>query len=57
MKAGDLVIILYERTRYYIIVQALGKEFPGEERFKLIGTDGHTRYALGSEIRLVSESR
>ena len=31
MKAGDLVIILYERTRYYIIVQALGKEFPGEE--------------------------
>ena len=57
MKPGDLVTVMYEKKQYYIILQIMGKEFPGEERYKLFGSEGDTRYVFKSEIRLINESR
>ena len=57
MKAGDLVIILYEPRNYYIAIEPL--DLPGypEQRWALLGPRGNIRYVVRAEIRVVNESR
>ena len=57
MKPGDLVTVLYEPMRYYLVLGELGRDYAGEERMELIGTDGKVRYVFRSEVRILSESR
>jgi hypothetical protein len=54
---GDLVTILYETVRYYLVLGPLGRDYAGEERMELIGTDGKIRYVFKSEIKVLSEAR
>lgn len=57
MNPGDLVTVLYETMRYYLILRPLGRDYAGEERMELIGTDGKIRYVFKSEIKVLSEYR
>ena len=57
MKPGDLVTILHEPVKYYLVLGELGRDYAGEERMELIGTDGKVRYVFRSEIRVISERR
>jgi hypothetical protein len=57
MKVGDLVTILYETVCYYLVLGPLGRDYAGEERMELIGTDGKIRYVFKSEIKVLSEAR
>ena len=57
MKRGDLVTVLYETPRYYLILGPLGRDYAGEERMELLSTDGKVRYVFKSEIKVLSESR
>ncbi len=57
MKPGDLVTVLYEPIRYYLVLGELGRDYAGEERMELIGTDGKVRYVFRSEIKVLSEHR
>ncbi len=57
MKVGDLVSVLYETKRYYIILEQLPRADRGfgERTFKLLGLkDGVVRHVSYSEIRVVS---
>ena len=57
MKPGDLVTVLYEPVRYYLVLGELGRDYAGEERMELIGTDGKVRYVFRSEVKMLSERR
>ena len=57
MRIGDLVTVLYESKRYYIVLEQLPRDSRGfsERTYKLLGLkDGATRNVKYSEIRLVS---
>ena len=57
MNAGDLVTVLYERKRYYIVLEKLPRdEIPfGEQMYKLLSLEkGDVRSARYSEIRIVN---
>ena len=57
MKAGDLVIVLYETRRYYVILRETVMPNRGERCFLLLGLkDGVKRVVPHSEIRLISEA-
>ena len=59
MKVGDLVSVLYETNRHYIILEQLPRADRGfgERTFKLLGLkDGVIRHVKYSEIRVVSEA-
>ncbi len=60
MKVGDLVSVLYETRRYYIVLEKLprGMMDPyGEQMYKLLGLkDGLERDVRYSEIRLVNST-
>ena len=56
MKAGDLVIALYETRRYYIILRETIMPNRGERCFLLLGLkDGVRRVLPLSEIEMISE--
>ena len=58
MKVGDLVSVLYETTRYYIVVEALPRRGNAEIEFKLFNiNDGSTRFARYSEIKTISKAK
>ena len=50
MKIGDIVVVLYESRRYYIVV--------AEERagwFYVLGDTGHVRCVPQGELKLINE--
>tara|TARA_Y100001938_G_scaffold129281_1_gene183995 strand:+ start:590 stop:784 length:195 start_codon:yes stop_codon:yes gene_type:complete len=60
MNAGDLVTVLYERKRYYIILEKLPrKEVPfGEQMYMLLNLEeGSTRSVRYSEIRMINAAQ
>jgi hypothetical protein len=58
MSPGDLVTVLYETRRYYLVIGPLGKDYAGEERVELLDIiSGATRYVFQSEIKVISEGR
>tara|TARA_R100000664_G_C2714161_1_gene109904 strand:+ start:360 stop:554 length:195 start_codon:yes stop_codon:yes gene_type:complete len=60
MNAGDLVTVLYERKRYYIILEKLPrKEVPfGEQMYMLLNLEeGNTRSVRYSEIRMINAAQ
>ncbi len=60
MNAGDLVTVLYERKRYYIVLEKLPrKEVPfGEQMYMLLSLEeGSTRSVRYSEIRIVNAAQ
>ena len=57
MKAGDLVIILYEPRKYYIAIEPVDLLGYPEQRWALLGPRGNIRYIVRAEIKVVNESR
>jgi hypothetical protein len=56
-KVGDLVYVLYETKRYYIVVEALPRKPFGERRYKLLSLrDGSHKVVPYSEIKTVSKA-
>ena len=59
MKPGDIVSVLYETKRYYIILEKLPREgVPfGEQMYRLLGLkDGVERSVRYSEVRVISRA-
>ncbi len=59
MKPGDIVSVLYETKRYYIIIEKIPRGvIPfGEQTYRLLGLkDGVERSVRYSEIRVVSKA-
>ena len=57
-KIGDLVYILYETKRYYIIVKAMPRNTFGEQQYTLLSLDdGSHKIASYSEIKTVSKAK
>jgi len=59
VKPGDIVSILYETKRCYIILEELGHHDRGfsETQFRLFGLkDGTERIVNYSEIKMISEA-
>tara|TARA_Y100001973_G_C5110854_1_gene287605 strand:- start:484 stop:657 length:174 start_codon:yes stop_codon:yes gene_type:complete len=57
MKVGDLVSVLYETRRYYLVLEKLDNNTHGEDRYVLYGLrDGVKRTQVYSEIKVVSEA-
>ncbi len=59
MKPGDIVSVLYETKRYYIVLEKLPREnVPfGEQMYRLLGLkDGVERSVRYSEVRIISEA-
>ena len=57
MKVGDLVSVLYETRRYYLVLEKLDNDTHGEDRYVLYGLrDGVKRTQVYSEIKVVSEA-
>jgi len=57
MKVGDLVSVLYETTRYYIVLKALPRRGSGEQEYRLLSlSDGSERSVRYSEIKTVSKA-
>ncbi len=56
MRVGNLVTVLYETTRYYIVVAKAGRRgLYGEQLYKLFNIqDGSTRDVAYSQIKTVS---
>ena len=57
MKPGDIVSVLYERERHYILLEKLPRHnIPfGEQMYRLLGLkDGMERDVRYSEIKVVS---
>ena len=54
MKAGDLVIVLYEPIRYYLILKERTKE-SGSKWFEILRDDGHIRLKPKSELKVVTD--
>ncbi len=60
MKPGDLVSVLYETRRFYIVLEKLPREeLPfGEQMYRLLGLkDGVKRDVRYSEIKIVNSAR
>ena len=60
MKPGDLVSVLYETRRYYIVLEKLPREgVPfGEQMYRLLGLkDGVKRDVRYSEIKIVNSAK
>ena len=59
MKPGDVVSVLYETKRYYIVLEKLPREdIPfGEQMYRLLGLkDGVERSVRYSEVRVISHA-
>jgi len=59
VKPGDIVSVLYETKRYYIVLEKLPREnVPfGEQTYRLLGLkDGVERSVRYSEVRIISEA-
>ena len=59
MKPGDIVSVLYETKRYYIVLEKLPREdIPfGEQMYRLLGLkDGVERSVRYSEVRVISHA-
>ncbi len=59
MKPGDIVYVLYETKRYYIVLEKLPREnIPfGEQIYRLLGLkDGAERSVRYSEVRIISHA-
>ena len=59
MKPGDLVSVLYETRRFYIILERLPREeVPfGEQMYRLLGLkDGVKRDVRYSEIKIINSA-
>ena len=59
MKPGDIVSVLYETKRYYIVLEKLPREdIPfGEQMYRLLGLkDGVERSVRYSEVRVISKA-
>ena len=59
MKPGDLVSVLYETRRFYIVLEKLPREeLPfGEQMYRLLGLkDGVKRDVRYSEIKIVNSA-
>jgi hypothetical protein len=57
MKIGDLVTVLYERKRFYIIVEEASRLPAGEARYRLLCLDdGSHRYVPYSEIKIINKA-
>ena len=59
MKPGDIVYVLYETKRYYIVLETLPREnIPfGEQIYRLLGLkDGVERSVRYSEVRIISHA-
>lgn len=54
MKAGDLVIVLYEPIRYYLILKERTKE-SGSKWFEILRDDGRIRLKPKSELKVVAD--
>jgi hypothetical protein len=58
MNPGDLVTVLYEAKRYYLVIGSLGRDCAGEARVELLDIiSGNMRYVFQSEVKVVSEGR
>ena len=58
MKIGDLVTVLYEKKRFYIVVGEIPRLPNGESRYKLLSVDdGKHRYVPYSEIKTVNKAK
>ncbi len=60
MKPGDLVSVLYETRRFYIVLEKLPREeLPfGEQMYRLLGLkDGVKRDVRYSEIKIVNSAK
>jgi len=60
VKPGDLVSVLYETRRFYIVLEKLPREeLPfGEQMYRLLGLkDGVKRDVRYSEIKIVNSAR
>ena len=59
MKPGDLVSVLYETRRFYIVLERLPREeVPfGEQMYRLLGLkDGVKRDVRYSEIKIINSA-
>lgn len=59
MKPGDLVSVLYETRRFYIVLEKLPREeVPfGEQMYRLLGLkDGVKRDVRYSEIKIINSA-
>ena len=59
MKLGDVVSVLYETRRYYIIIEKIPRDvIPfGEQMYRLLDLrDGAERSVRYSEIRIISKA-
>ena len=59
MRPGDIVSVLYETKRYYIVLEKLPREETpfGEQMYMLLGLkDGVQRSVRYSEVRIISEA-
>lgn len=57
MKTGDLVSVLYESRRYYIILGKVDDHARKEEQYLLYGLkDGIRRIQVRSEIKVINEA-
>ena len=60
MKPGDLVSVLYETRRYYIVLEKLPRGITdpfGEQMYRLLGLkDGVKRDVRYSEIKIVNSA-
>ena len=59
MKPGDIVYVLYETKRYYIVLEKLPRDnIPfGEQIYRLLGLkDGVERSVRYSEVRIISHA-
>ena len=56
MRVGNLVTVLYETTRYYIVLEKAGRRgLYGEQLYRLFNIqDGSTRDVAYSQIKTVS---
>jgi hypothetical protein len=60
VKPGDLVSVLYETRRFYIVLEKLPREeLPfGEQMYRLLGLkDGVKRDVRYSEIKIVNSAK
>ncbi len=60
MKPGDLVSVLYETRRFYMVLEKLPREeLPvGEQMYRLLGLkDGVKRDVRYSEIKIVNSAK
>ena len=57
-KIGDLVSVMYEKTRYYIVLEKSGRQGEhGERMYRLLSLDdGSTRMVRYSAIKTINKA-